>query len=233
MRNPDSLRRYGRPAGGFTLIEMVVVAAVLLILMMIGLPVLTRALHRYQLEGAAREISVLLRGARFEAVKTGGAGSGSGATRTWASRTVVRFDPAAGEAVAFVDLHDAAGQRASDLRFNPVAGAAAGTTDHVVGRVRLPTRVRLWGPGDPEPGGAGAFAGLTVDPADGATRLVAFTSDGAVEEAGALRLGDGRGNFLEVRVGPRATARVDILKWDDAEGAWLAAREGGKPWTWN
>lgn len=79
---------------------------------------------------------------------------------------------------------------------------------------------------------------IGVDSVDGFTgvgKLATFQADGSVESVGALRLADQRGNFLEVRVEPAATARVEIRKWQEVSGTprWVAARQGGEAWTWH
>jgi Tfp pilus assembly protein PilE len=59
-----------------------------------------------------------------------------------------------------------------------------------------------------------------------------FQPDGSVEKPGAFRIADVRGNFLEVRVEPRATARVQVRKWDETDGKWYTRSQGGKAWEW-
>ena len=69
-----------------------------------------------------------------------------------------------------------------------------------------------------------------------------FRPDGSVDflpdrpgEPEAFRFADVRGNFLEVRVAPRATARVQVRKWDEtAEPGqqWQTRDQGGKAWEW-
>ena len=53
-----------RPRSGFTLIEMIVIVAVIGIMATIGIPNLIRVIHRAKLEGIARETSVLMQRAR-------------------------------------------------------------------------------------------------------------------------------------------------------------------------
>jgi competence protein ComGC len=59
-----------------------------------------------------------------------------------------------------------------------------------------------------------------------------FLPDGSVQEPGAFRIADVRGNFLEVRVEPRATARVQVRKWDETDSQWYTRGQGGKAWEW-
>jgi len=65
MRPVRRLRR----AAGFTLIEALVVLAILFVLLTLGLPELLRVVHRSKLEGMAQGVSGLMRSARYEAVK--------------------------------------------------------------------------------------------------------------------------------------------------------------------
>jgi prepilin-type N-terminal cleavage/methylation domain-containing protein len=67
---------------------------------------------------------------------------------------------------------------------------------------------------------------------DGSNGWVLFSSDGSADATGALRVGDVRGNFLELRVDPRATGRVEIRKWDADGSRWLSQGEGGRNWQW-
>ncbi len=59
-----------------------------------------------------------------------------------------------------------------------------------------------------------------------------FLPDGSVQETGAFRFADVRGNFLEVRVQPQATARVQVRKWDETDNKWYTRDQGGKAWEW-
>lgn len=204
---------------GFTMIEALVVMVILMILMVFAFPALQGYVRRGKIEGAAKQTALLLRSARMAALKSGGqrvAGGLGGAS--WTARTVVRLDPVRREVIAFVDLDDAAGDPGSDLEYNPVDGEPRTETDNLLGRFPLPTHVEI-----------GAFDGFTNRP-DG-TPVAVFLSDGSIDRTGAFRFEDSRGNRLEVRVEPRATARVEVRKWDEDEDAWLANGERGKTWS--
>lgn len=54
---------------GFTLLELIVVMAVMMVLMAALLPAFQSTLRRTKLQGAAQEAAILMRKARFEAVK--------------------------------------------------------------------------------------------------------------------------------------------------------------------
>ena len=89
-------------------------------------------------------------------------------------------------------------------------------------QVDLPKAVSFGGPGS-QPA-----VTLTVVP-----NCFAFNSDGSASEAGSFRLVDNHANYLEVRVDPQATARVQVRKWNETDSQWYVRGEGGKAWEWN
>jgi prepilin-type N-terminal cleavage/methylation domain-containing protein len=208
-----------RRQDGFTFIEVLVVLVLLMVLMVFAFPAIQGMVRRGKIEGTARQTSVLVQSARLAALKAGGqkATAPLGGT-SWSSRAVVRLDPATRELVAFVDVNDAAGNPGSDLLFNPVAGEKRGDTDTLLGRVALPNHVLI-----------DTSDGLTVG-SDGVPVAV-FLSDGSIDRSGAFRFRDRNGNRLEVRIEPRATARVELRKWDAGANAWLANGQRGKQWS--
>jgi len=204
--------RTGRDRG-FTLLEALVVLAVLGIALVIGLPSLTHLITRSQLEAEARETATLLQRARLEAIKR-------------RVQTVVLADPAAGTVTAFADVDGPAAGDPPDLELNPVAGELARDTDYTIRTITLNARAPMAGPG-----GQPAIDGLTLDPSG--NRIAVFLPTGAAASVGSLRFADVAGfNFLEVRVEPAGTGRVEIRKWNRDRAAWLGRREGGIPWTW-
>ena len=60
-----------------------------------------------------------------------------------------------------------------------------------------------------------------------------FNPDGSTGEVGSFRVVDNNANYLEVRVDPQATARVQVRKWNETDLAWYTRDQGGKAWTWN
>jgi prepilin-type N-terminal cleavage/methylation domain-containing protein len=187
---------------GFTLIEMLIVLALMAIVMGFGLPGLFNMISRSKLEGAARQTAAMIRLARLESIKAN-------------VSTVVKLKPdASGQNVkitVFADVNDAGGNPLSDLIYNPKATGDFRATDHVVSSVTLPSKVFLLG----ETGQK--FAGFTVNPdsADsGGPNIAVFDPSGALRVRGSYYLSDAKGNFLCVRVQPEATARVTILKYN-------------------
>ncbi len=195
---PTGPMRRSNDTTGFTLVEALVVVALVGIVATVGAPYLQRLIHRGKLEGIARQTAIRLRMARLEAIKQ-------------SRPTALRIDRQAREMLALLD-EDGDGQFAAD--------------EPLLGREPLPTGIDFTAPvDDPAP-----IAGFPTT-SGGNVGQVTFGSDGSADAAGGIRLGDRRGNFLEVRVEPRTTARIEIRKWDGS--AWRAAGEGGTPWRWH
>ena len=199
--------------GGFTLLEALVVLAILGIALTFGLPSLSHLITRSKLEAGARETATLLQRARLEAIKR-------------RVQTVVLADPAAGTVTAFADVDGPAAGDPPDLELNPVAGELARDTDYTIRTIDVSARVPMAGPGA-QP----AIEGLSVDPSG--RRVAVFLPTGGAASVGSLRFSDAAGfNFLEVRIEPAGTGRVEIRKWNRDRAAWLGRREGGIPWKW-
>ncbi len=196
--------------GGFTLLEIMVVVAIIGIVSLMGLPALQNFILRSKHEGAARQISMLMLRAKMEAVKQG-------------VSTVVAVDTTEKTVVAFADVNDD-----GEFKFDPAVGADYRTTDYQIGGTfKLPAGV-IFAAHDGTDADKVADGFVSAGWSD--TNVAVFNSDGSVPEDGAFRTGDLEGNYLEVRVKPKATARVRILKWDGAE--YLAQGEKGKTWRW-
>lgn len=196
--------------GGFTLLEIMVVVAVVGIISLMGLPALQNMILRSKHEGAARQISMLIHRAKMEAVKQ-------------SVSTVVVIDPAADSVTAFADVN-----ADGDFTFDPDGSADYRTTDYQIGGTfELPAGISFAAHDGTDD--AKVADGFLDVPWSG-TDVAVFDSDGSVRVVGAFRTGDLEGNYLEIRVEPQATARVAIRKWDGAE--YLAQGEKGKTWKW-
>lgn len=101
-----------------------------------------------------------------------------------------------------------------------------GPEDRMLGRKTLAAGLSYLEPGGAT--GVDSVDGLLIQ---GDLAEAVFLPDGSAQANGALRIGDQRDNYLEVRVEPFTTAQVTIRKWDGA--AWRAQGEGGTTWTWN
>jgi type II secretory pathway pseudopilin PulG len=213
---------------GFTIIETMVVGFLFLLLALFGLPALDKAIARGKIQGSAREAAVLMQLARFEAVK-----------RSRVAGVAVRY--ATGELIAFID-----NDPNRDRLFTP-------GLDQELGRYQLPSGIAFWGPTDSIAGEANAMSGFdNTDETEDGTLFgrepqvgdggeVLFRPDGSCAATGAVRVRDGRDNFLETRVAPAATARIFVQKYDgdgppddltnwDEPGE---AGDGDDEWAWN
>ncbi|MGE5234703.1 MAG: GspH/FimT family pseudopilin [Acidobacteriota bacterium] len=102
----------------------------------------------------------------------------------------------------------------------------------ILSRYDLPSGVLLAGPGDFVEGNSNAVVGFTGSQAG-------FATNGSVDKLGAVRLRDGRGNLLEVRVSPASTARIAIRKYfgdptsaTDDLTQYFENGEASHTWTW-
>ena len=192
--------------------------AILGVVLALAVPEIRIQSVRGRLSGAVDRAVQVLHRARSEAIQRG-------------VPSVVEVDYDEQALFAFADVDDVDGNPGSDLGFDPDPGKPGRNTDYEIGRLVLrctgprETCVRFWGVEDAAPEGPAAVRGLTPDPrsteASPRPALVVFEPDGSVRHAGAIRLAmarldradDARGNFFEVRIAPRATARVEVRKF--------------------
>src|SRR5262245_18823657 len=107
----DNLRR------GFTLVEIIVVLAIFLMVAFITVPHFLRVIYRARIEGTAREAAILLRAARYEAIKRVCYG-------------VVKIDPARRKFIAFADVNR-----------DGLLDTATTPPDRVIGAIDLPNKI--------------------------------------------------------------------------------------------
>lgn len=196
----------GSSASGFTLIELLVVLLVMMVLLALGAPLLNHFIERSHTEGFARDASLLIQKARFDAIKKANA------------QSVVYLDVTHNQIASFSDADN-------DGVYDPTKG------DVELARYTAPVGVSFTYPAaDPNPGPTN---GLTQDPAGSAStpHIAILHSDGSIQDPGSFRVGDRNGNYLEISVAPAGTARVQLKKWDGT--AWREQGENGQSWTWN
>jgi prepilin-type N-terminal cleavage/methylation domain-containing protein len=201
MKNPMP----GRGRSGFTLIEMLVVMALMLALVAIGIPSLQNALHQSKMRGMAQEITVALRLARLEAIKT-------------SSQGIVQIVPSTGPG------ESALVRAFSDRDFDGRLGA----NEQVLASFVLPTGVIF-------ENNVGLLDKDSVDrfspDPDGGPNMAIFLGNGSIKRIGGFRIADPYGNHMEVHVEPAATARIVVRKSEN--GAYVPNGDGDKAWTWN
>ena len=198
-------------AAGFTLVELVIVVAIVLFIMAIGYPLLHNLIIRGKLEGAVCEIAMLLQQAKLEAIKR-------------SVPTVIRVDTAGREIISFADVNGPSLTDPPDGIYNPVAGQPEHGTDYPI----RPALKLAKGTDFQAPLAEPVVEGFTTV---GSEQVAIFQSDSSMQDDNAIRIANGRSNFLEVRVAPKATARVELRKWNGS--AFQAAfGEGGVQWQW-
>ncbi len=196
---------------GFTLIELIIVLAIVGLMAVWGVPALLGMMSRIQLTTAAREAAISMQQARAEAVKRG-----FPALVQYFDGTACGLTSGRGCFRIYVDMD-------ADRVYTEGTDVAIG------GPSPLPKGVDLWGPTDSGAEGTNAIVGFA------ATDGPVFKTDGSVDVAGAFRLRDRNANFLEVRVVFPSTGKVSTKKWfggGNPNTNWWENGESGHEWTW-
>ncbi len=190
-------------SNGFTLIETLIVLAVIGILVLISAPALLSMMNRFKLSGTTREVASLMQAARMESIKLN-------------APTQVNYDATSNTFIAFVDMD-------RDDTFS--------VGDRMLpGRAIVPTKVEFWGPGDGAANGVNAVSGW--DDAAPIRPGPVFRPDGSVDRVGAFRFKDTNDNFLEVRVETPATGRIVLKKYFPDQSLFFQNGENGNKWVW-
>lgn len=202
-----------RRASGFSLIEALVVIAVLSILVGLGIPELRRQVIKTRLQTFTNQVTGVIQKARSEAIRR-------------QALVVVEFDPVTERIFAFADLHGDNLADPPNLEFDPIAGQRRYTTDFEIATLQVEQSLDL-----AAPSGELVIDGFTDN---GRTQQVlVILPTGSVADVGAVRIADeGRKNYLELRIEPAATARTQLRKWDETDSAWKARRQDGEAWEW-
>lgn len=196
-------------AAGFTVLEILVVVAIVGLLAVLTVETLSAYVPRFRLRQSTSQAQQLINKARLEAIRRG-------------VTTVVAADFGDRTLTAFAELNgdpdDPLAVGARYLVFDPDPISQPDRTDYLIGVMALP------GPGGagvqfggPQFGvnGPDAVTGLTPVPgaAAGAPPVLVFLPTGAVAAPGALRFTDGaERNFLETAV-TNLTGKIEVRKY--------------------
>jgi prepilin-type N-terminal cleavage/methylation domain-containing protein len=212
-----SIRRFVRRSeSGFTMIELIIVLAILLIASLMLLPRLFWFVDRARLRSAALATKSMIQTARLAAMKGGG-------------NAEVVFDYAKGRVYAFVDTNA-----------NGVwdAGVDRQLGDYYIREPGKKVSVQFMSHNDGGPNTTGALDKFDDFGTCGGSGCVIFNAGGAAQTAGAVRFTDGYWNFLEVRITSLATGKVVIQKYNRAKNDYFPEvlhLEGGTraaSWDW-
>lgn len=214
-----SIRRFVlRSDSGFTVIELIITLAILLIASLMLLPRLFWFVDRAKLRGAGQATKSMIQTARLAAMK------GQGDAR-------VVFDYGKGEVYAFVD---------TNANGTYEAGVDRLIGEYFINEPGKKVTVQFMSHDDGGPNTTGAIQSFD-DPPYGGTcggnGCIVFNSSGTTQ-TGAVRFTDGYWNFIEVRILSAATARTEIRKLNRTSGLYLPDAlhlEGGTRaagWTW-
>jgi prepilin-type N-terminal cleavage/methylation domain-containing protein len=202
-----------RRASGFSLVEALVVIAVLSILLGFGLPELQKQIVKTRLQTFTQQVQGVIQKARSEAIRR-------------QAVVVVEFDPVAERIFAFADLNGATLAAPPNLEFNQIGGQRRYTTDFEIATIQVEQNLDM-----AAPAGQQVIDGFTDNGRSG--QVLVILPNGSVADVGALRIADEGGkNFLELRIEPAATARIQLRKWHETDRVWKARRQDGEPWEW-
>lgn len=205
-----------RSPRGFSLIELLIIVAILAVLVLLVGPAVQRYLLRSKMRASAENLSRHLQRARLYAISNN-------------VNVLAEVSDAGRSLLIWADVNGPIDGDPPDGVYNPLNDKPRLGTDHVVNRLFLESNVFFGSPNDQ------ATTGLTTIGTRSALMLFPSGSAGATGSFNlGFRINDGdpSGNYLQIFVNPAATAKVALRKWDRTDSAWRAHREGGRPWEW-
>ena len=191
----QSRSRLRSRVSGFTLMELLVVVAVILIFSVVGFPNLIGWIAKERITGVVQSTEARMQLARQEAIKMN-------------SPVVAQPDFVNNEILFFVNVDQDPG-----YEFEPDSAETHRTVDYELSRQQLPTDygIEFWAAANQRAQGNEAIVGFT--PTVAAVNAVVFLPDGSVADSGAIRIADDRSNFFEVRIGFPATGKPRVYKY--------------------
>lgn len=233
MNPRRSQRNHRSSQQGFSLLELMVTTAVIGLIVSVTYPSFNQSVRKARSRAYLEEVSNLLVQAKQEAVRR-------------AVPVVVQPDPTTVSLFAYANVD---GDIA--ITYQPDTSKTHRTVDYEVFRhdADALAKIRFESPTVKKNGSdKGGGAGNTDGPVVGLTAVAAgenaivFEPNGSVRDAGGLRITDEWGNYFEIRVGPAATGRISVLKfnadphWGDAAGFFPNGTDpaSGQPyWSWS
>jgi len=207
--------RQAEHSQGFSLVELLVVLALLSVIVGIGLPAMLNSLNRSRLAAFAQQTASAMQAARLEAIK-----------RSTVTRVEIHFSANSNSVIAYVDTN-------KNNVYDPPNPSTPTANDILIFQVTAPAGVVYQGPGTT----ANSNAVYGFDTISGGG-VVLFNSDGSVSKQGGFRIRDQRANIMEVFVSPQASARIAVRKYagnpNGGDDPTLYFESDESPgWTWN
>ena len=219
---------------GFTILEMLVVAGILGLIVLIGLPALLQTMARQRTLSVVNQAKIHMRLAQQEALRRG-------------VEVVIHVDDATGDLVAFADVPDENG--VADRRYDPDPSRPYRTVDYEVLRLKTIRRDDQAGVTFAAPAGGNDWVHEGSDLPDSDGGLI-YRPDGSLVDAGGFLIGDFRspgegdkcGNCFRIAYTSVSGQGLQVEKYIHETGQWIKdgiifgdsdrtkAQDSG--WTW-